>query len=73
MRAVEGCVKLCQAGQDAALLLPCEGAANHDGRAACSTRQDVTHPGNMYPGGGGRGGLREGGRSGHTVCRIWRG
>jgi hypothetical protein len=43
--AVEGCVKLCQAGQGAALLLPCEGAANHDGRAASTTCQHITHPG----------------------------
>lgn len=42
--AVEGRVKLGQSGQDAALLLAREGAANHDGGSAGTTGQHITHP-----------------------------
>lgn len=56
--AVEGRIQLGQARQDAALLLPAEGAANHDRRAARAAGQHVTHPasaherGDRYFGGG---------------------
>jgi hypothetical protein len=44
MWAVEGSLQLCKAGQDAALLLACEGAADHDGGAAGTAGQYITHP-----------------------------